>query len=436
MPRVNSGFMLENKARLILGLCWAMLKNHIFSGLSVHAILHCYARQATYLQYRQVGSPLPSHAVILFVSSIARTNLELELVTRGGALITAAAATASPLPPATARPKSCFLPLLHVLAIHMKIMSLKPLVADWCQISGLWQDEDDRSLLVQENDVPVLLRDPVTILLHFALILPVQIDRAFFTSVVRQVYNLCWVQAALRIACRLPAHHRALLRDEWARAAADPANPRKVDTLSAGLGILLASTLHSAGLFNDDTDPGGRGPGPDHIPHDVTYDQLEVAVQAGCLPYLRIAALLRHYIYHEPLPDIWEPDWEFTRLAQFLGLADCSMSGRVLSAPCLGWLVPPAPLLTAWTTGTEAFTRTGHLAARKLVLTNIIWQQPQLLRLPRNYDSIFQVMLVGGGSFELRLTVPRSSTTSGSARCASGCRRTRRCACCAGRWSA
>ena len=413
-----------------------MLKNHIFSGLSVHAILHCYARQATYLQYRQVGPPLPSHAVILFVSSIARTNLELELVTRGGALITAAAATASPLPPATARPKSCFLPLLHVLAIHMKIMSLKPLVADWCQISGLWQDEDDRSLLVQENDVPVLLRDPVTILLHFALILPVQIDRAFFTSVVRQVYNLCWVQAALRIACRLPAHHRALLRDEWARAAADPANPRKVDTLSAGLGILLASTLHSAGLFNDDTDPGGRGPGPDHIPHDVTYDQLEVAVQAGCLPYLRIAALLRHYIYHEPLPDIWEPDWEFTRLAQFLGLADCSMSGRVLSAPCLGWLVPPAPLLTAWTTGTEAFTRTGHLAARKLVLTNIIWQQPQLLRLPRNYDSIFQVMLVAGGSFELRLTVPRSSTTSGSARCASGCRRTRRCACCAGRWSA
>ena len=28
---------------------------------------------------------------------------------------------------------------------------------------------------------------------------------------------------------------------------------------------------------------------------------------------------------------------------------------------------------------------------RKLVLVNNSWRQPQLLRLPRNYDSIFQV---------------------------------------------
>ena len=29
----------------------------------------------------------------------------------------------------------------------------------------------------------------------------------------------------------------------------------------------------------------------------------------------------------EPLPDIWEADWEFTRLAQYLGLANHDMSG-------------------------------------------------------------------------------------------------------------
>ena len=95
--------------------------------------------KATYSQYRQVGSPHPNHAVILFVSSIARTNLELDLVTRGGALITAGGgATASPHPSPTSKPRSCFLPLLHVLAIHMKIMSLKPLVADWSQVWALF----------------------------------------------------------------------------------------------------------------------------------------------------------------------------------------------------------------------------------------------------------------------------------------------------------
>ena len=101
--------------------------------------------------------------------------------------------------------------------------------------------------------------------------------------------------------------------------------------------------------------------------------------------------LLRHYIYNEPMPDIWEADWEFTRLAQFLGMADMDMSGRVASAPCLGWLVPPAVLVSSWATGMEAFATKSHLAARKLVLTNNIWRQPQLLRLPRNYDAIFQV---------------------------------------------
>ena len=119
----------------------------------------------------------------------------------------------------------------------------------------------------------------------------------------------------------------------------------KVDTLAAGLGIII-STLDSSGLFNYDVDHL-RGPTADSLPHDVTFEQLEARLQANCLPYLRIAFLLRHYIYNEPLPDIWEADWEFTRLAQFLGMADMDMSGRVASAPCLGWLVPPATLVSS-----------------------------------------------------------------------------------------
>jgi len=343
--------------------------------------------KATYPQYRQVGSPQPNHAVILFVSSIARTNLELDLVTRGGALITATGAAASPHP-STAKPRSCFLPLLHVLAIHMKIMSLKPLVADWCQVCGLWQEEDDKALLVRETDVPVLLRDSTTLLLHFSLILPVQIDRVFFTTIVRQVYNLCWLQACLRLACRLPAQHRASLREGWLHQTSNPNNHVKIDSLAAGLGIVIA-TLEASGIFNDDVDCP-RLPGPDTIPSDVTLEQVEVRLQASCLPYLRIAALLRHYIYNEPLPDIWEEDWEFTRLTQYLGMADLDMSGRVASAPCLGWLVPPATLATTWCRELAVFASKSHLSARKLVLVNNSWRQPQLLRLPRNYDSIFQ----------------------------------------------
>ena len=94
--------------------------------------------RATYPQYRpplaHPNQPL-NHSVILFVCSIARTNLELDLVTRGGALITAAGATASPLSNTT-KPKSCFLPLLHVLAIHMKAWML--LLNSFCEYQKLF----------------------------------------------------------------------------------------------------------------------------------------------------------------------------------------------------------------------------------------------------------------------------------------------------------
>ena len=165
-----------------------------------------------------------------------------------------------------------------------------------------------------------------------------------------------------------------------------------MDTLASGLGILVSS-LDASGIFNDDVDHP-RGPSHDSINNDVTIDQLEARVQVNCLPYLRVAALLRHYVYNEQLPDVWEQDWEFTRLSQFLGMADMDMSGRVASAPCLGWLVPPAELVTSWAGGIEPFAMRSHLAARKLILVNNIWRQPQLLKLPKNYDAIFQVRAV------------------------------------------
>ena len=48
-------------------------------------------------------------------------------------------------------------------------------MSNWCQVSGEWQDSEDRTLLVRENKVPLLLRDPVN-LLHGHL------DRALYSS--------------------------------------------------------------------------------------------------------------------------------------------------------------------------------------------------------------------------------------------------------------
>ena len=66
----------------------------------------------------------------------------------------------------------------------------------------------------------------------------------------------------------------------------------------------MIATLEPTGMFNDDVDcpRGGNqgnaaGQSDSLIPSDVTKEQLEARLQADCLPYMRIATLLRHYIY-------------------------------------------------------------------------------------------------------------------------------------------
>ena len=53
------------------------------------------------------------------------------------------------------------------------------------------------------KSLQVLLRDATTLLLHFSLILPVQIDRVFFTTIVRQVDNNIICAVVFHIICRL-----------------------------------------------------------------------------------------------------------------------------------------------------------------------------------------------------------------------------------------
>ena len=79
---------------------------------------------------KSLHQPHTNHALILFVSSIARTNLELDLVTKGGAFITGSSASA------LSKPMSSSLPLLHVLTINIKITLLNVKLLD-CDC-GIW----------------------------------------------------------------------------------------------------------------------------------------------------------------------------------------------------------------------------------------------------------------------------------------------------------
>jgi len=69
--------------------------------------------KVTLPQYRLEGSSSPKHAVTMFISSIARTNLEVDLVQRGGNLVVetrgaSAMPSFSTQTSNTNKPKFCF----------------------------------------------------------------------------------------------------------------------------------------------------------------------------------------------------------------------------------------------------------------------------------------------------------------------------------------
>merc|ERR1712126_741370 len=113
-------------------------------------------------------------------------------------------------------------------------------------------------------------------------------------------------------------------------------------------------------------------------------EDIETALQNMCLPFLRIAALLHYHLHDTELPDM--EDDEFGHLCAYLRL-----KGRT-ATECLEWCVSnPRELVNIWCVDYLMLVNRGQCAARNLLLhQHISWQRPRLLKLPKNYEKIFQ----------------------------------------------
>ncbi len=71
---------------------------------------------------------------------------------------------------------------MHVLSIHMNAIPTVSLSEEWKFLCGLnWSQESpgkrQKSLVARSSQVPILLQDPVTLMIHFNLSLPVNVER-------------------------------------------------------------------------------------------------------------------------------------------------------------------------------------------------------------------------------------------------------------------
>jgi E3 ubiquitin-protein ligase UBR3 len=69
-------------------------------------------------------------------------------------------------------------PLLHVLAVHSRILLSWPICHTFEQLAGVWlEPREPLALAPYERGVPLLLQDPTALLIQFVLLLPLHVDQ-------------------------------------------------------------------------------------------------------------------------------------------------------------------------------------------------------------------------------------------------------------------
>lgn len=136
---------------------------------------------------------------------------------------------------------------------------------------------------------------------------------------------------------------------------------------------------------------GGSGSDTPRRTERVNLDVLEKKLQRLCLPFLRVAALLRHHIYHAEIPDIAGPHLEFARLVYFLELVTVSMDWDKFNASKALCFLPGTEMIMPrhWCVQLRSLRPTYESTRSLIVKQHIEWRQPRLLGLPREYERLF-----------------------------------------------
>uniref|UniRef100_A0A8C1HS20 E3 ubiquitin-protein ligase n=1 Tax=Cyprinus carpio carpio TaxID=630221 RepID=A0A8C1HS20_CYPCA len=318
--------------------------------------------QKKYMDYgKNPGSPDND---FLFMYSVARTNLELELVHRGGNLCSGGASAAAK--------RSCLNQLFHVLAMHMRLYSIDSAYNPWTRLTQmlycciivcfLCRYCDD-----ERPEVPMLFRDVPSLLIIFILTMPQPLRKEHFTCVVKVLYSLQYTQALAALSVRFSPEERLAWSNTGAAKKNTPNSDKSWESL---LGHVISELTKAKDVYDTSSEETLV------VSHRNVWSpqSIEFSLQQFCLPFLRLSCLLQHHLYGDSLPGCLVEE-EFSLLAGCLGLAGSAQS----SAACLEWNISALDLISQWCS--EVIS---------LLVQDPQWAAPRLLHLPDNYNTIFQ----------------------------------------------
>ncbi|XP_053733122.1 E3 ubiquitin-protein ligase ubr3 isoform X2 [Synchiropus splendidus] len=344
--------------------------------------------QKKYMDYgKNPGSPDND---FLFMYSVARTNLELELVHRGGNLCCGGASAAAK--------RSCLNQLFHVLAMHMRLYSIDSAYNPWTKLTQVSQNRESDGFDEARPEVPMLFRDVPSLLIIFVLTMPQPLRKEHFSCVVKMLYNLQYTQALAALSTKLSPEER----QAWTSTGAMKKPPRPSTSQPGHLYPQISANgdksfeallSHIISELSRDTSIYKVNPEEASMLSCGVWSpqSIEFSLQQFCLPFLRLSCLLQHHLYGDNLPGCPEEE-EFSSLAACLGLMPSTFqaSAGVNSASCLEWAVGAFDLVTQWCAEVKELPQIQTEQSLTLLVQDPQWAAPRLLQLPSNYNIIFQ----------------------------------------------
>uniref|UniRef100_A0A8C3AV32 E3 ubiquitin-protein ligase n=1 Tax=Cyclopterus lumpus TaxID=8103 RepID=A0A8C3AV32_CYCLU len=323
--------------------------------------------QKKYMDYgKNPGSPDND---FLFMYSVARTNLELELVHRGGNLCSGGASASAK--------RSCLNQLFHVLAMHMRLYSIDSAYNPWTKLTQVTQVRE------AEPEVPMLFRDVPSLLIIFVLTMPQPLRKEHFICVVKMLYNLQFTQAVAAVSAKFSPEER----QAWSTSGALKKNVINAETsFEVLLSHVICELSKDKSVYKVNTEETSMLNSGVWSPQSI-----EFSLQQFCLPFLRLSCLLQHHLYGDNLTGCLEEE-EFTSLAVCLGLLPSAPqpANIVHSGSCLRWAVSAFGLVTQWCAEVTGLSQMQAEQSLTLLVQEPQWTAPRLLQLPDNYNIIFQ----------------------------------------------
>ncbi|XP_063285782.1 E3 ubiquitin-protein ligase UBR3 isoform X4 [Pelobates fuscus] len=331
------------------------------------------ATEKKYTDYsKTVGSPDND---FLFMYSVARTNLELELIHRGDNLCSGGASPAGK--------RSCLNQLFHVLAMHMRVYSIDAEYNPWRKLTRLLPKNSSEASNEDRVEVPLLYRDVTSILLIQVLTMPQPLHKEHFICIVKVLYTLMYTQAVIAFTLKLRAEEREAWRESGSSMKSSYASGQSWEALLSH----VISELSAGKVYQEEESEDAT-----MMSSAVWSSQsVEHYLQQFCLPFLRITTLLQHHLFGVDIPSCQEED-EFAVLSTCLGLLPSSFQALhpFNSASCLDWPAPALDLISQWCLEITLFSDQHPDQVNVLLVQDTKWDLPRLLQLPEIYNTIFQ----------------------------------------------